>query len=98
MNKFYIIASILILMFGYYYFFQQSNSDLVYYFSPNCPHCVKFMPVWDTINVNVNKKKINCDIQSCPGIQALPTIMINGNEFDGERTKENIEAFVQKNL
>lgn len=74
----------------------NTKNQLVYYFSPNCPHCVKFMPVWETISAN--KKKVNCDKESCPGIETLPTIMLNGVEFTGERTKEGIETFVKQNL
>ena len=72
------------------------KNKLVYYFSPNCPHCVKFMPIWETINAN--KKKINCDKEKCPGITALPTIMLNGIEYTGERTKDGVEKFVKRNL
>lgn len=72
-------------------------ADLVYYYSPGCPHCVKFMPIWETIS-GVSKKKINCDSGNCEGIEALPTIKLNDKEYDGERTREAVEAFVASNL
>lgn len=90
------ILIISVLIIGWW--FWPSKQQLKYYYSPNCPHCVKFMPIWEKIKVNVDKVKINCDIQNCSGIVALPTIKFNGIEYEGERTKENIETFVEKNI
>lgn len=88
------IAIIVIIAFGLW-FWNPSTSSLVYYYSPNCPHCVKFMPTWETINTK--KTKINCDIQACSGVDALPTLMLNGEEYTGDRTKTAIEAWVKQN-
>ena len=89
---------LLVLWFLYSNTSTAGKGDLVYFYSPNCPHCKDFMPVWDSLSVPVSKKKINCDTQKCPGIEALPTIMMNGEEYTGKRTKEGVEAFVQKNM
>ncbi len=97
-----IIIGIVIVAISFIWWFLYSNTkgDLIYFFSPNCPHCRDFMSSWESINVpfGVGKKKVNCDTQACPGIKSLPTIMLNGEEFSGERTKENIESFVNKNV
>ena len=88
------IAIVCIAIFLVWYLQKPSVSGLIYYYSPNCPHCVKFMPEWETIGLP--KRKVNCDTESCPGIEALPTIMYNGKEYGGERTKAGIESFVNK--
>lgn len=90
----------ILLVITIWWFMSKSirKSELIYFFSPDCPHCQDFMPIWDSLSLSVNKKKINCNTQDCPGIEALPTIMMNGQQFKGERTKENIEAFVNKNV
>ncbi len=98
-----IIAAVVVVLASFFFYMKSSNNtkgDLVYYFSPNCPHCTDFMPLWDTLNVpsGVGKKKVNCNSQACPGIESLPTIMLNGEEFKGERTKDNIETFIKKNI
>lgn len=95
-----IIGIVVIALAWWFMSSKSGKGDLVYFFSPNCPHCRDFMPVWESVNVpsGVGKKKIDCSTQACLGIEALPTIMMNGDEFSGERTKENIEAFVNKNM
>lgn len=96
------IATALVIVAILFFYMKGGNNkgDLVYFFSPNCPHCRDFMPIWDNISTpsGVGKKKVNCDNQACPGIEALPTIMLNGEQFNGERTKENIETFINKNI
>jgi hypothetical protein len=90
-----IVGIVIAIVVVWVYMSKGTKNKLVYYFSPNCPHCVKFMPVWETIKAN--KTKIDCTKNSCPGIEALPTIMLNGAEYTGERTKEGIEKFVKQN-
>ncbi len=83
-----------------YFWICKTKTKLIYFYSPKCRHCRDFMPIWDSINMppKIGKKKINCDIEDCTGIQALPTIRINDKEFTGERTKENVELFVKQNV
>lgn len=97
-NQILIIAVVIVAIVCFYMKGKSDKGDLVYFFSPKCPHCRDFMPVWDSLSVPVNKKKVDCSLQACQGIEALPTLMMNGEEFKGERTKENIETFVNNNL
>lgn len=99
LSKIQIAGIIGILLVGIWFYLNQGTKNkLVYYYSPNCPHCVKFMPIWDSLNVGCGKMKINCDSEKCVGIEVLPTIKLNGVEFQGDRTPDAIKAFVQKHL
>lgn len=102
-NQNIIMFIIVIAIIGYYMYSTKENMiELQYYFSPNCPHCVKFMPIWETIQIPTRKRKINCDKENCQGIESLPTIIFkNGSEkleFNEDRTKDAIEMFVNKHL
>ena len=95
-----LLILITIILFGKWYF--SSQDQLLYYYSPNCPHCVKFMPEWETINLPITKKKINCMVEKCPNIEYLPTLILKTNNknisYDGERKKDDIENFVFQNI
>lgn len=97
-----LVVILVIVAIIYFYTNQKPTKQLVYYFSPKCPHCVEFMPEWEKVQVVIPKSKINCTTQDCPGIQALPTVILENNgiktEYEGERTKKAIETFVTKNI
>ncbi len=99
-----ILAFVILVVIIYFYMNQNQkpSKQLVYYYSPKCPHCVEFMPEWEKVQLSIPKKKIDCTTQDCPGIEALPTVILENNgtktEYNGERTKKAIELYVEKNI
>ena len=82
--------------------------ELVYFHMNGCGHCKKFTPVWDqfasSYNGNLNIRKVERadaanELQQYQ-VQGFPTILLlDGNggkkEFQGERTIQGLEAFIQ---
>ncbi len=60
------------------------------------------MPTWEQVQVGISKKKVDCSKQNCPGIDALPTIVLKTNtkntEYQGAREKDAIEEFVNRHV
>ena len=82
--------------------------ELVYFYMDGCGHCKKFSPVWDqfasSYNGNLNIRKVERnnagDELNQYQIQGFPTVLLlDGNggkkEFQGERTIQGLEAFIQ---
>ena len=82
--------------------------ELVYFHMNGCGHCKKFTPVWDQFasnyNGNLNIRKVQRadaanELQQYK-VQGFPTVLLlDGNggkkEFQGERTIQGLEAFIQ---
>ena len=86
---------------------------IVLYFSESCGYCHQFMPIWDEF-VNNNNKKVKCakidsnvsdNITANPGFLGVPSVhfyrngkLAKNGVFEEERTVENLNKFVNKNL
>ena len=89
------------------------DSKLVLFYAPWCGHCKTLMPAWDQL-AQENKDvmmKVNCDEQpevaEKHGIAGFPTIKFCRNglhdanntvTYDGDRTADAINEFLQKHL
>lgn len=106
-----IVAFIIIILYKYNGFENftttKKMSELILYYSPDCGHCHKFMPIWEQFrrrsnDLYITMNKINCKNNKCENVIGFPTIILrksNGTDitFDGDRTIENLEHFVKKN-
>lgn len=87
----------------------EMNKFILYY-SPNCGHCVHFLPTWkklhtvDSLNNVVALETVNCmeNQGKCQdhGIQAFPTMLMkkpDGSvvEYEGPRTVDALVNFIQ---
>ena len=77
-----------------------------------CPHCTDFNPIWEELITDDNiKNKVKCikiDSNNIPenfNVETFPTIIlengtkqINYDEYNKERTKENIIQFINDNI
>jgi thioredoxin-like negative regulator of GroEL len=86
----------------------HKRKDLLYYYRPTCPFCVKFTPTWERLeeyyhNTNVVLRKINCSTHpdlcsretDMPGVPFV--VCISGGKkyiFRSNRTEESIKSFV----
>ena len=86
---------------------------IVLYFSESCGYCHQFMPIWDEF-VHNNNTKVKCakidsnvsnNIIANPGVSGVPSVHFYRNGkitkegiFEEERTVENLNKFVNKNL
>ena len=86
---------------------------IVLYFSESCGYCHQFMPIWDEF-VNNNNTKVKCakidsnvsdNITANPGFLGVPSVhfyrngkLAKNGVFEEERTVENLNKFVNKNL
>ena len=89
------------------------NKTLVYLFWKDCGHCKKFNPVWDEFSGGNKSqiKTVKYEKDSAEGaasakkydVNAFPYLILvdkNGKkikDFDGERTVESLNQFVQAN-
>jgi hypothetical protein len=85
-------------------FVTVGTSSITLYHSPQCSHCVAFMPIWDQFasKATIIAKKIDCTKESCPNIDGFPTVLLrksNGTtvQFEQKRTVDNLVAFVNGN-
>ena len=82
--------------------------ELVYFYMNGCGHCKKFTPTWDQFsqgyNGDLNIRKVERadagDELDKYQIKGFPTVLLlDGNggkkEFDGERTIQGLESFLQ---
>ena len=91
---------------------KKNGNWLNLYYAEWCGHCHDFMPIWDKFvkrcrdnNTNINTVKIESNHLSSLGknVGGYPTItFLNSNskneiDFDGERTVEGLEEFVNSN-
>lgn len=66
------------------------------YYRPSCPHCVSFMPTWDSVSGRIGGRKVNCDATpgQCAGISGVPTIKgADGRAYGGPRTADALVAW-----
>jgi thiol-disulfide isomerase/thioredoxin len=86
----------------------KTKNELVLYYAEWCGWSQKILPVWEELEknnkLNVTLKKIECEKQpdeKCKSVQGYPTIIYYKDDkeivFNGERTKENIITFLNKN-
>jgi thioredoxin-like negative regulator of GroEL len=91
--------------------FNNTQQKLTLFYSPNCGHCVDFLPEWKKIH-NIESIKnivvletINCseNYNKCQenSIQAYPTIIMQKTdgtkiEYEGARTVESLINFINK--
>ena len=89
------------------------NKTLVYLFWKDCGHCKKFNPVWDEFSGGNKSqiKTVKYEKDSAEGaasakkydVSAFPYLILvdkNGKkikDYDGERTVESLNQFVQAN-
>lgn len=85
-------------------FTNTQTASMVLYYSPNCPHCHAFMPVWDKFVKSgiISAKKVDCTKETCNNVDGYPTVLMykqNGKivQFDKNRTVADLEAFVNEN-
>lgn len=90
----------------------SGNATLYFFYADWCPHCTKVKPTWSALeneNLGVSLEKVDCsDRNNVPelakqyNVGGFPTIMLvnNGNvqEYSGNRSKEDIMAFVNSNV
>lgn len=89
---------------------SNAKKSIVLFHLPNCGFCKDMMPEWDKFqenhqdDENVEVKKIDGSVDAetarAHGVTGFPTIIKfsgNGKEiFQGERTAEALEGFLQK--
>lgn len=89
---------------------SQNNDKLVLYYTDWCQASQQFKPIWDMFKKNsgtdITKISINCekDNNKCQitGIKGYPTVILhksNGEniQFNGSRTVQSLEDFVNQN-
>ena len=84
----------------------KSKPKLILYYTPNCPFCVQFKPIWEKSVVRLSEYvdpiAIDCSTKEC-AVAGFPTIRLYTDanysvDFDLERTSENLLAFVKSKL
>lgn len=87
---------------------ENGQKLFVLFYAPWCGHCKRVMPVWQDLAgkysnaPNVKVRQLNCDEHGQEAekheIQGFPTIILfkDGQKyvFEGERTAEGLEQFV----
>lgn len=86
--------------------FYRSNvkkKTLVYFYMDNCPHCIKFDKIWNTIcNKNVTYAEVSPQISWRFDVHRFPTIRLYDEfgvdkkyiEYHGPRDKQSINNFI----
>ena len=82
--------------------------ELVYFYMNGCGHCKKFTPTWDQFasgyNGNLKVRKVERNDAGSEldtyQVKGFPTVLLlDGNggkkEFQGDRTIQGLEAFIQ---
>ena len=85
--------------------FVANDSDtLVLYYSPHCPHCHSFMPIWDEFSATkkIPTKKVDCTKDACPNIAGYPTVLLQKKDgktvtFSKNRTVKDLTSFIDEN-
>tara|TARA_B100000029_G_scaffold503265_1_gene579890 strand:- start:64 stop:1077 length:1014 start_codon:yes stop_codon:yes gene_type:complete len=89
---------------------NQSNMVLMLFYSPSCPHCLNFLPLWEQLkellinSSNLTLTDINCtehkNLCRRYNIKGVPTLVFfNGNEnqkYTGKRTHKEIIEFLKQ--
>lgn len=89
---------------------KKGIPSIILFYAEWCGHCKHLLPIWDSLDLDetkVNKVKISCvkKEEQCRNLQFLegyPTIVFTDLKklvmFSGERTADNIIAFINENL
>lgn len=91
--------------------FPKELPELILYYADWCPHCQRFKPVWEELKNELGKSKIKLtevDAVADPervkqdNVEGYPTIRLVKPqeivEYKGDRTKEALIDFVNKNI
>jgi len=108
--KIIIVVVILLLIYGIILYFKttpeeenydnvkKNNTIVELFFSPTCGHCTQFKPEWNKL-VSTNActfKEYNCQNGECSSdIQFVPTLKINGKNYNGKMDYNSIMPHIQ---
>lgn len=102
-----LVVLIVSLSFSVYASIKPKNVQVYYFYTPACPHCQRFNPIWDEVTAqsNVDSIKVdasdpaNANLVSKYAVLGVPTIIKvtrkGSTRFSLPRTKENLEAFLR---
>jgi len=91
--------------------FSGQGKEFTLFYWKDCGHCKSMMPEWDKfmknnnnqgIKVNKIEKDQNPGLMEKMGVEGFPTILLTKNgsvvkPYDGERTAEAFQAFINGN-
>ena len=91
--------------------FSGQGKEFTLFYWKDCGHCKEMMPEWDKfmksntnkgVKVNKIEKDENPGLMDKMGVQGFPTILLTKNgsvvqPYDGERTAEAFQAFINGN-
>ena len=91
--------------------FSGQGKEFTLFYWKDCGHCKSMMPEWDkfmknnnnqSIKVNKIEKDQNPGLMEKMGVEGFPTILLTQNgsvvkPYDGERTAEAFQAFINGN-
>lgn len=95
-------------IFGLEHFSSDGKPTCTLYHVDWCGHCQKVKPIWaelkDEYSDRINFTDLDCeednnkDVCKTEVSEGYPTIKFNGEEYSGERTKENLSQFFEDML
>jgi glutaredoxin len=83
----------------FYFIVIYIMTEIKLYYANWCSHCVSFKPVWDNIKpimqehgvaVEEYEHTANKKLFEKDGVKSFPTIKINGENYQGDRSPEAI--------
>lgn len=82
---------------------DNDNKRLLGFFMNGCAHCEKFKPTWDNLSIPKDEYYMGKDDDMVKkyNITGFPTVILTDGkitkEYDGDRTKEDVEKFYNTN-
>jgi glutaredoxin len=79
---------------------DTTGEKLVLYHLNGCHHCTELMPIWNELkkthgaHMEEYEATAHPELMKRHNITSFPTIMKGKREFKGERTSENLKAFL----